>query len=295
MAFRGNSSWETIQKSFKGKAKESDTRFFVPSKDADGKVAVVIRFLPSPDGSPIAEKRNHYYEGPGGKINTWCRYALGESCPICGASIEAHKGGDKARAQALRAGSKFISNILIVKDPNNPANEGKVFLYEVGAKIFKKIKAKTAPDNGLDEPQNIFDYFDGANFKLIGAPSSFVAGSGRTINYVDFEGSSFEAPSALTQEQAEAADEALYELNYWRDPANYKSYEELKQLLNEADGAVTNGVPSNPIGNAGIPSSPAQPAAPTASVIDSLAESTTTSGDAEGGQDWLAALKESVS
>ena len=288
MGFRGQSDWNNINGSFKNKKKEADPRFFVPSKDADGKVAVIGRFLPAPDGSPIVEKRTHYYEGPGGKVNTWCRYALGERCPICGASMDANKEGNKALAGQLRANSKYIANFLIVKDPINKENEGKVFLLEFGKKVYNKIKAKTAPDNGLDEAQNVFDYFEGSNFKLIGTPSSFVTPSGNKVDYVDYDSSAFDVPSKMTQKAAEAADKDIYELNYWRDSANYKSYDELKAMLDEANGKVVNGTPTET-------TAPATPVTTTAPTVEALTQTSEAPAADTGNEDWLSALKESVS
>jgi hypothetical protein len=294
MNLRGKSSWGDINQSFKNKKKDVDPRFFVPSKDSDGKVAVIGRFLPAPDGSPIVEKRTHYYEGVAGKVSTWCCYAIGERCPICGASMDANKAGDKALAKKLRATSKYIANFLITKDPMNPENEGKVYLLEFGAKVHKQIKNKIAPDNGLDEAVNVFDYFEGADFKLIGVPATFVnEHTGQKIDYLDYDGSSFQAPSKMTQKDAEAADAQIYELNYWRDSANYKSYDELKTMLDEANGVTINGTPSTP-------STPSTTSfAPTTGVnetVQNLAKAETSdTGTDEGNDEWLNALKESVS
>ena len=39
----------------------------------------------------------------------------------------------------------YYANILVVSDPKHPENEGKVFLYKFGKKIFDKITETMQP------------------------------------------------------------------------------------------------------------------------------------------------------
>ena len=73
-------------------------------------------------------------------------------------------GKETARKQKRKL--TYISNIYVVKDPANPENEGKVFLYKYGKKIFDKLTAAMQPEFEDEEAIDPFDFWQGANFKL---------------------------------------------------------------------------------------------------------------------------------
>ena len=45
----------------------------------------------------------------------------------------------KRSARKRKRKLSYYANILVVSDPKHPENEGKVFLYKFGKKIFDKI------------------------------------------------------------------------------------------------------------------------------------------------------------
>jgi hypothetical protein len=123
-----------------------------------------------------------------------------------------------------------VSNIYVVKDPANPENEGRVFLYKYGKKIFDKLTAAMQPEFEDEEAIDPFDFWKGANFKL---KAKSVAG------YRNYDSSEFAAPSALLDDDdaLEALWKKQYSLNEFIAPDQFKSYEEMKKRLDSVMGS----------------------------------------------------------
>jgi hypothetical protein len=62
----------------------------------------------------------------------------------------------------------YVSNIYVVKDPANPDNEGKVFLFKYGKKIFDKLTEAMQPEFEDETAIDPFDFWTGANFQTEG-------------------------------------------------------------------------------------------------------------------------------
>jgi hypothetical protein len=155
-----------------GESKGSDDRFWQPEVDKAGNGYAVIRFLPPPKGEELPWVRiwNHGFQGPTGK---WyienSLTTIGKPDPISEHNTELWNSGSEANKEVARKQKRklsYITNILIVKDPSHPENEGKVFLYKFGKKIFDKIKDVAEPQFEDEKPVNPFDFWEGANFKL---------------------------------------------------------------------------------------------------------------------------------
>jgi hypothetical protein len=118
----------------------------------------------------------------------------------------------------------YISNIYVVSDPAEPSNEGKVFLFKFGQKIFEKVQEAMQPEFKDEDPIDPFNFWTGANFRL---KVRFVGG------YTNYDKSEFDAPSALLNDDAklEKIWKTQYPLKPFIDPSNFKSYDELKQKL----------------------------------------------------------------
>ena len=208
----------------------SDERFWKPELDASGSGFAVIRFLPPSEGEevPWAKLYNHAFQGPGGWFIENCPTTKGEKCPIC-----AHNNGlwnsglesDKEVARKQKRKLSYYSNIYVVKDPKHPENEGKVFLYRYGKKIFDKILAAMQPEFQDEEPVNVFDLWEGANFKL---KIKTVAG------YWNYDSSEFDRSAALSVDDEEL--QAIYDQQYPLAPftaeSEFKNFEELQTRLN---------------------------------------------------------------
>ncbi len=216
-----------------------DDRFWKPEVDKAGNGYAVIRFLPESEGEdvPFVRKWDHGFQGPGGWYIEDSLTTLGQKDPVSeynsmlwNSGIESNK--DKARKQKRRL--SFISNIYIVKDPSNPENEGKVFLYKYGKKIFDKLNEAMNPQFEDESPINPFDLWEGADFKL----------KIRNVEgFRNYDKSELDVSAALFEEdeQLEEVWKSQYALQEFVSPSNFKTYEELQTKLNRVlglDGAA---------------------------------------------------------
>jgi hypothetical protein len=142
-----------------------------------------------------------------------------------------NRGDDDGKALARKQKRRltYISNIIVVQDQKHPENEGKVFLYKYGKKIFDKINDLMNPEFPDDEARNPFDLWEGANFKL----------KIRNVQgYRNYDKSEFESNSPVNEDD-DAMEElwkSQYALQEFIDPKNYKSYDELQIKLNKVLG-----------------------------------------------------------
>jgi len=246
---RGKQSWGDLAKSFDKMSGKSDNatdeRFFVPGKDSEGNVAVTLRFLPSPDSSPVLEDRRHWIKGPGGKLyNEACPKVAGKGCPVCSFAGAAWGENDQDAYKKWGSSSKFRANIAVINDINKPENNGKVFLYKFGASIQKMIEAKLKPKSQLQTATIVMDYEEGLNFDLIGSKSSFrPVGSAKAIEFTDFKESAWQGAdvSVLTLEQIESFDSQLHDMKEWTPDEQLESYDVLKSKWEDVM-EITNGV-----------------------------------------------------
>lgn len=207
-----------------------DDRFWQPSVDKVGNGYAVIRFLPPPQGEdlPWARIWSHGFQGPGGK---WyienSLTTLGQADPVSELNTELWNSGvesDKEIARKQKRKLTYIANILVIKDPANPENEGNVKLFKFGKKIFDKIKDITDPQFEDEEPVNPFDFWKGANFKF----------KIRNVEgYRNYDKSEFDSPSEIadSDEEIEAIWKKENSLAAFLDAKNFKTYDELKKKL----------------------------------------------------------------
>ena len=221
------SQLEKIQSTEKTNYK--DDRFWKPEMDKSDNGYAVIRFLPAFEGedTPWVRVFNHGFKGRGGWFIENCPTTIGKKCPLCEANSELWNSGDEADKDIARGRKRrlqYIANIMVVEDPKNPANEGKVFLYKFGKKIFDKIMESLQPEFADEEPVNPFDFWKGANFKL---KIRKVAG------FTNYDKSEFASPSPLHEddEVLEKIWNQQYALAEFTREDQFKSYDELKTRL----------------------------------------------------------------
>ena len=219
---------------------KKDERLWKPEVDKAGNGYAVIRFLDTPavdgeDGMPWVQVFSHAFQGPGGWLIDNCLTSLGQTCPVCevnskhwNSGIDANK--DIARKQKRKL--KYIANILVVKDPANPSNEGGVFLFEFGKKIFDKINEQIKPQFEDEQAINPFNFWEGANFKLK---------IRQVEGYRNYDKSEFDSASAISKDDDEIEKiwKKAYSLKEFLAPKNFKSYDDLKARLDKALGAAT--------------------------------------------------------
>jgi hypothetical protein len=218
-----------------------DERLWKPELDKSGNGYAVIRFLPAVEGEdmPWSKVWNHAFQGPTGQ---WyienSLTTLGQNDPVSELNSKYWNTGlesDKEIARKQKRKLQYFSNIYVVSDSKHPENEGKVFLFRYGKKIFDKIMASMQPEFEDETPVNPFDFWEGANFKL---KIRKVAG------YWNYDSSEFEAPSAMfdNDNQIEEVWKQQYALAEFTASSNFKSYEELKTRLDTVlSGSVTVG------------------------------------------------------
>ena len=215
-----------------------DERLWKPTMDKTGNGYAVIRFLPAPEGEtlPWAKLWNHAFQGPTGQ---WyienSLTTLGNNDPVSEYNSKLWNSGvesDKEIARKQKRKLQYYSNIYVVTDSANPENEGKVFLYRFGKKIFDKITEAMSPAFEDETPINPFDFWNGANFKLK---------LRKVDGYWNYDKSEFSAPSALLDDddELERIYNKLYSLEEFTAPSNFKSYEELKTRFELVLSGVT--------------------------------------------------------
>ena len=207
----------------------ADERIWKPAVDKSGNGYAIIRFLPEPEGCdlPWARVYTHAFQGPGGWLIDQCLTTKDQKCPVCEHNSTLwNNGTDSGKEQARKQKRKlsYYSNIYVVADPANPDNEGKVFLFKFGKKIFDKIMEAMQPEYEDETAINPFDFWQGANFKL---KLKKVAG------YWNYDSSEFAAPSPLLDD--DDALEALWKKQYSLQDLvaadKFKTYEELDKRL----------------------------------------------------------------
>lgn len=226
-----------------------DPRFWQPTVDKEGNGYAVIRYLPAPgdEDLPFVMIYDHGFQGPGGWYIEKSLTTIGQQDPLAEYNTQLwqrnqpgdrefvsgtpSKGGAKRRLQ-------YYSNILVVEDPAKPENNGKVFLYKYGKKIFEKINEASNPKFPDEKPVDPFDLWEGANFKLK---------IRKVEGYRNYDKSEFDDPSPAVmvkkggkivpdEEAMQAIWESEHSLKEFHDPKNFKTYAELKAKLNRALG-----------------------------------------------------------
>ena len=220
----------------------ADDRFWSPEVDKAGNGYAVLRFLPAPKGEDLPWVRvwNHGFQGPGGK---WyienSLTSVGKADPISEYNTELWNSGSEANKEIARKQKRKLSyttNILVVKDPAHPENEGKVFLYKFGKKIFDKIKDMAEPQFQDEKPINVFDFWEGANFKLK---------IRQVEGYRNYDKSEFEAASNIAEDDADIEKiwAKQHSLTQFLDEKHFKSYDDLKKKFEMVMGLNGGAVP----------------------------------------------------
>ena len=213
------------------KNKYQDDRLWKPELDKSGNGFAIIRFLPAIEGEDMPWQRvwHHAFQGPGGQ---WyienSLTTLNKKDPVSEENTRLWNTGvesDKDIARKRKRKLQYYSNILVVSDPKHPENDGKIFLYKFGKKIFDKITEAMNPAFEDEKATNPFDFWEGANFKL-------------KIRKVDgfwnYDKSEFEQISKVktTDDEIDKIWKSQYALKPFVDPTSFKPNDELKEKLN---------------------------------------------------------------
>jgi len=224
----------------KEQGSSTDDRYWQPEVDKAGNGYAIIRFLPAPvnEELPWVRMWNHGFQGPGGWYIENSLTTLNQADPVAEYNSKLWNSGndkDKEIARKQKRRLTYIANIYVVKDPAHPENEGKVFLYKFGKKIFDKINEKMNPEFEDEKPTNPFDLWAGANFKLK---------IRKVEGYRNYDKSEFEEPAPLLDDDddMEAIWKSEHSLAELVAADKFKSYDELKKrldkVLSEPNGAA---------------------------------------------------------
>ena len=207
-----------------------DERIWKLERDKTGNGYAVIRFLPAPENEDVPWVRvwTHGFKGPGGWYIENSLTTLGKDDPVSKANTALWNSGidsDKTIARDRRRKLNYYSNIYVVEDSLNSENEGKVFLFRYGKKIFEKITGVMNPEFQDETPINPFDLWEGANFKI----------KMRQVDgFPNYDKSEFTdiCPLAEDEKKLEEVWKSQYSLSEIVDEKNFKSYAELESRFN---------------------------------------------------------------
>jgi hypothetical protein len=215
--------------------KSKDDRFWYPAVDKAGNGYAVIRFLPASgdEDMPFIRMFEHGFKGPTG---SWyienSLTTIGKTDPVSELNTQLWNSGlesDKQIARDQKRKLHFVSNIYVITDQQNPENEGKVFLFKYGKKVFDKLNEAMNPQFADEDAMNPFDLWAGANFKL----------KIRNVEgYRNYDKSEFAKSGPLSDDDSEMEGiwKKAHSLQAFLYPSNFKSYDELKAKLNKVLG-----------------------------------------------------------
>ena len=217
----------------------NDDRYWKPELDKSGNGYAVVRFLPTPEGEdmPWVSYWDHGFQGPGGWYIEKSLTTLNKQDPVSEYNTQLWNTGIEANKEIARKQKRrlhYVSNVYVVSDPKNPDNEGKVFLYKFGKKIFEQLKEAISPQFEDENAINPFDLREGANFKIK---------IRKVDGYWNYDKSEFDSVSPLFNDEGQLTEVAT-SVNSLSDiiaPSEFKTYDELKEKLDRILG-LTGGV-----------------------------------------------------
>ena len=229
-----NSSFEKLTRELEKVASSEkntgDDRLWKPELDKSGNGYAVIRFLPPPEGEelPWAKVFSHAFQGPGGWYIENSLTTIGKSDPVGDLNRKLWNSGrdsDKEIARKQKRKLSYFSNIYVVRDSLHPENEGRVFLFKYGKKIYDQIVAAMQPEFEDEQPINPFDFWKGADFKLK---------IRKLDGFWNYDKSEF-APQGTLGDFSDSELEEVYSksnsLVEFTADSNFKTYEDLEKRL----------------------------------------------------------------
>lgn len=242
---------EALQES--GSYDNDDKRFWKPTMDKVKEVGgAVIRFLPEGNESNLlnyVKYFEHSFKNP--ENGKWYIERSLSSLPELGqdsiallnkklwSSSSEKDHPHKKIASRQKRNTKYIANVLVINDPANPDNNGKVFLYKFGPAIYDKIKeAKFPTEDAITGKKasalDPFDIIDGANFEIR------IKNTDNGWSYLDSRFATV-TPLATNDAVFDAILNQLYDLTEFIEVKNYKSNQVLDKRLIEVLGKTYQG------------------------------------------------------
>jgi len=235
------SSLDKLKAAFKSAGtgeRAEDVGMWKMTTDKAGNGTAIVRFLPAPppEQIPFASFYRHAFKGPNGWFIELSRTTLGEQDPVSDFNSKLWATNDENIRNQVRQQSRkktYVVNIYVVQDKAKPENEGKVFLFRFGQKIFDKIEKALSPEFAEDVAFDPFHVISGANFRLR---------QKKQAGFPNYDDSTFETPKPLLNGDAAALETVFAQLKSLTDivaPDKFKSYDELKKKLDRVFGFDT--------------------------------------------------------
>lgn len=218
----------------KSYADPNEGKYWKPTRDTAGNGFAIVRFLDAPQGEdmPFVRLWDHGFQGPGGWYIENSLTTLNKDDPVSEYNSKLWNTGletDKEQARKQKRRLHYIANVYIIKDSGNPDNEGKVFLFKFGKKIWDKLNDLMNPSFEDEKPVNPFDLWEGANFRLK---------IRQFEGYANYDKSEFDTSSPLfdDDEKMESVWKQSHSLQEVIDPKNFKTYDDLKSKMHRVLG-----------------------------------------------------------
>ena len=274
------------------KTSYKDERMWKPTVDKMGNGYAVVRFLPAAEGQDLPWVRywDHGFKGPTGK---WyierSLTTIGQDDPVGKLNsklwnmTDDDKSPERKQAREQKRRLHYVANVLVVSDPANPDNEGKVFMYQFGKKIFDKLMDAMQPQYADETPMNPFDFWGGANFKIK---------IRKVEGWTNYDKSEFDSPSELSSDDAylEGIYNSLHDLTEFTDPKHFKTYAELEAKLNDVLGIDTNYTPQQQASIGEQAPAPVMREMPPQSIEEVASNDTTSDDDDDDTMSYFAKL-----
>lgn len=254
---------QVAEKIFKQDDKKdySDERFWKLTPDDQGNAMAIIRFIPDSNGNPFVKYYSHSFQYNDGGTKKWyiencvSTFGFDRKCPICEKNMQYWNSAfesDKEKASERKRKIFYVANIHIIKNPNNPEQEGKTYLFKFGPKIYEKIKAKWFPSaTDLADPDFVqfipFDLYEGANFKLKG--TNLNTKSNKRGVFPNYDTSEFSPQSKFLNgddKKIETVFGSVVVLDEFVDESKYPTNEHVSKVLASILGDDTNVATSSP-------------------------------------------------
>lgn len=225
-----------------------DERIWKPTLNKQKKKGTaIVRFLPNPDGDAFVEVKSYSFNGQGGNFFDRALQTIGKDDPVQIAAINAFRkakaeGNDSLYEQAKKwlPRSQYYANVYVVKDEENPENEGKVKIYQFGRQIFKIIEGAIEPEFDDVDAFDPFDLWEGAELRIrmVGKEIPRWDGDGKIL-VPSYENSSFDSQSEFKdgdEDELNAVVEQCHNVNEFIDPEKFKTFEQVADRFEKVIG-----------------------------------------------------------
>lgn len=226
-----------------------DERIWRPKiKDGKSSGTAIVRFLPAVTGDHFVEVKSYNFKDKNGWFSALSPQNLGEEDPIQIACINAYrKAKNSGDDRYKNIGKKFLpkstyyANVFVIKDENNPENEGQVRIYQFGRAIYLKLQAIIKPEYDDVQAMDPFDLWEGADFKIRMKENEIPDQKDPTkkVMVPNYDDAGFDSPSEFMNGDEDALEqivEKVYDLSEFVAPEKHKSFDELAELFKKVTG-----------------------------------------------------------